>query len=114
MSARKPWHAAHEQCVKSLPKRQDAVIDFDMPAQRAMALIRIAVEANMFDQEMPEGSQQRTIPVGEFQDRAEDTLQPAILVARDAGRTGLHVETPRHFEISRADSCISSGLVGID
>src|SRR5215467_16079292 len=54
-----------------------------MPAERAMTLIRIAIEPNVLRQEMLEGLQERVVPMRGPQNGAKHSFKTAIFVARD-------------------------------
>src|SRR5579863_4111853 len=54
-----------------------------MPAERAMSSVRIAIKPDVLRQEVPEGLEQRSIPVWSRQERSEHGLKPAILVTRE-------------------------------
>src|SRR5580704_4666434 len=51
-----------------------------MPAESAMARIRIAVEADVLGEEVPKGLQQRTVPTRSRQECSKDGFKPAVLV----------------------------------
>src|SRR6185369_16238837 len=78
----------NEHLLERRPQAKNTVVRRQVPAQRAMALLRVAVEAYVLGQEMLEGLKQLTVPTGSGEKRPEHPLKSAVLVARKAQGPG--------------------------
>src|SRR6185437_6171197 len=92
---------ADKQIVERAPQRQDAVIRLQMAGHRAMPPSRIAVELDMREEEIAEALDDFAVGWRRFQHRAENALEPAILIAGDAERADLRLHPPHPLEIAR-------------
>src|SRR5258708_1433134 len=95
--------AGDQGVPEGLPKPQDPVVRCHMPAERTMALVGIAIEADVLRQEMLKRAEQGVVPMRESQHRPEHALEPAILVAGDAECAGDGISRPGLLEIGFAN-----------
>jgi hypothetical protein len=102
VSSREARGRGDEQSLEFDPQRIDALVRCQMPAKGAVALIRIAVESYVLSEEMPEGLEERPVPMACCQDCAEDTFEPAILVTCQSHRSRGGVEPISPMQITKA------------
>ena len=56
-------YSRHEQITERRPKGDDAIVRGQVPAQRAVPAVGVAVKSDMLHQEMPESLQRGTLPI---------------------------------------------------
>src|SRR5208283_922189 len=93
---------SEQNVPEGLPKAENPVVGRHMPAERAMTLIGVAIEADVLRQEVPEGAERCIVPVPKGQHRLEHALEPAILITGDAERTGEGVGRSGHRKVGCA------------
>ena len=91
---RQPRRALDQNSLEFGPERSNPLVRYKMAAERAMSGVRVTVEPDVLREKVPEGLEERPVPIWSRQECGEHRLEAAVLVTGQAVDPGIDVDRP--------------------